>query len=91
MPDINNGILFSYIGEVQRGLRKFETAAQSISRMILEKKVEKKTCAGRTVYDFAFFRQGSYHIIGWYSEINEFVHFVKNALSTISALSTDSF
>lgn len=77
--------LFSYVKKVLDGQVRFETAAQSVCRMILEKKVEKKNRAGRTVYDFEFFRQGPYHIIGWYDEINEFVHFVKNASEKGSA------
>lgn len=80
-----NNSLFDHIQRVQEGQIKFETAAQSVCRMILEKKVEKKTRAGRTIYDFEFFRQGSRHIIGWYDEINEFVHFVKNAAEDGSA------
>lgn len=85
MPAADNNRLFSHVQKVVNGQIRFETAAQSVSRMILEKKVEKKTRAGRTVYDFEFFRQGPRHIIGWYDEINEFVHFVKNASEKGSA------
>lgn len=85
--------LFSHVKKVLNGQARFETAAQSVSRMILEykpedpnkKAVERITRAGKTVYDFQFFRQGPYHIIGWYDEINEFVHFVKNASEKGSA------
>ncbi len=84
-PILDDQKLSFHIQEVLKGNRKFETAPQSISRMILEKKVEKKIRAGKTVYDFEFFRQESKHIIGWYDEINDFVHFVKNAAEDGSA------
>jgi serine protein kinase len=77
--------LFFHVGEVQKGQRKFETASEAVCRMILEKKIEKKMRAGKTVYDFEFFRQGSKHIVGWYDEINDFVHFVKDAAEGRSA------
>jgi len=80
----NKGLL-SHIQSVKDDQIKFETAAQGTSRMILEKKVEKKVRAGKTVYDFEFFRQGSKHLIGQYDEINDFVHFVKNAAEDGSA------
>jgi serine protein kinase len=75
----DNESLIFHLQEVLAKKRKFETVAQSVSRMILEKKVEKKTRGGKTVYDFEFFRQGKRHIIGWYDEINDFVNFVKDA------------
>src|SRR3989338_8481251 len=77
--------LLFHLKEVTEGKRKFETAARGISRMILEKRIEKKTRAGKTVYDYEFFRQGSKHIIGWYDEINDFVHFVKDVAEGGSA------
>jgi serine protein kinase len=80
-----NETLGYHLKKVLAGERRFENAAQSVSRMILEKKIEKKIRAGRTVYDFAFFRQGKKHIIGWYDEINDFVHFVKSAAEGGSA------
>jgi len=80
----NEKLLF-HVVEVLGGRRRFENAAQSVARMILEKKPEKKIHAGRTVYDFPFFREGKKHIIGWYDEINDFVHFVKNAAEGGSA------
>lgn len=73
------GDLGFHIQNVTDGTRKFENAAQLVSRMILEKKVEKKIHAGKPVYDFEFFRQGKKSIVGWYDEINDFVHFVKDA------------
>lgn len=80
-----NETLDFHIKEVLAGKRRFENAAQSVSRMILEKKVEKITRAGKTVYEFEFFRQGQKHIVGWHNEINEFVHFVKDAAEGGSA------
>ena len=87
MEKINseNGNLFFHVREVAQKQRRFETAAQSVSRMILEKGVEKRIHAGRTVYDFNFFRQGKKHLIGWYDEINDFVHFIKDAAEGGSA------
>ena len=74
-----------HIRQVLAGERKFENAAQGVSRMILEKKVEKRVRGGKPVYDFEFFREGPKHIIGWYDEINDFVHFVKSATEDSSA------
>jgi len=80
-----NERLSFHVQEVLQGRRRFETAAQAVSRMILGKGVEKKIHAGRTVYDFKFFREGKRHIVGWYDEINDFVHFVKDAAEGGSA------
>jgi len=80
-----NERLFFHVQEVIQGRRRFENAAQGVSRMILEKGVEKKIHAGRTVYDFTFFREGRKHLVGWYDEINDFVHFVKDAAEGGSA------
>ena len=68
-----------HIQEVLAGSRRFENAAQAVARMILEKPVTKITRAGKTVYDYAFFREGEKHIIGWHEEINDFVSFIQNA------------
>ncbi len=68
-----------HIQQVVAGKRRFENAAQAISRMILERGVQKVTRAGKGIDDFTFFREGSRHIIGWYQEINEFVHFIMDA------------
>lgn len=83
--DSESGRLLFHVREVAQKRRRFETVAQSVSRMVLEKGVEKKIHAGRTVYDFKFFRQGKKHLIGWYDEINDFVHFVKDAAEGGSA------
>lgn len=74
-----------HLKEVLAGNRRFENAAQSVSRMILGKKIEKRVHAGKTVYDFEFFREGPKHIVGWYEEINDFVHFAKDAAQGGSA------
>jgi len=74
-----------HLKEVSAGERRFENAAQGVSRMILEKKIEKRVHAGKTVYDFEFFREGAGHIVSWYDEINDFVHFVKDAAQGGSA------
>lgn len=74
-----NEKLAFHIQKVLAGERRFENAAQSVERMILEKGLDKIVKAGRTVYDFRFFREGKKHIIGWFDEINEFVSFVSAA------------
>ncbi|MBI2462710.1 MAG: serine protein kinase PrkA [Candidatus Spechtbacteria bacterium] len=83
VPD--NKTLNFHAQEFLAGNRRFETAAQSVNRMIQEKGFIKLSRGGRTVYDFLFFRQGSRHIIGWYDEINECVHFIKDAAEGGSA------
>ncbi len=71
--------LYFHLKEVLAGKRRFENAAQAVSRMILEKEVRKITHAGKPIFDFAFFREGKKHIVGWYEEVNDFVNFVKDA------------
>lgn len=68
-----------HLKEILTGRRRFENAAQGVSRMILEKGVEKRMRAGRTAYEFKFFREGRKHIIGWFNEVNDLVNFVKDA------------
>lgn len=80
-----NEKLMFHIKEVLAGKRHFENAAQSVSRMILERPVVKMTRGGKTVYDYQFFREGKKHIIGWYDEINQLVHFTKDAAEGGSA------
>lgn len=67
------------------GERRFESAAQAVERMILEKKYDKLTRGGRTVYDFRFFREGKKHVIGWFEELNELFNFVQEAAKGGSA------
>lgn len=71
--------LNEHVNEVKSGKRRFENAFQGISRMILEKEIEKVTVNGRSTYDFRIFREGKKHIIGMYDEINSFVSYVKDA------------
>jgi serine protein kinase len=77
--------LLSHVQEVGKGQRKFESAAQGVSRMTLELGVKKITSAGKPAYDYPFFRQGKKHIIGWHEEINAIAHFVKDAAEGGSA------
>ena len=75
----NTSTLHHHLTEVKEGRRRFENAFQSVSRMILEGKIEKVVVNGKTTYDFSIFREGSKHIIGMYDEINSFVSYVKDA------------
>ncbi len=68
-----------HLKAVLAGERKFESAARSVTRMILEKGVDKIARSGQTAYDFRFFRQGQKHIVGWFEEISELVNFIKDA------------
>jgi len=71
--------LHFHLNKVLAGDRKFENAAQAVSRMILADKIEKVSRSGRTTYDFKFFRKAPKHIVGWFDEVNDFVNFVKDA------------
>jgi serine protein kinase len=75
----NSSTLHHHLTEVKESKRCFENAFQSVSRMILESKIEKVVVNGKTTYDFSIFREGSKHIIGMYDEINSFVSYVKDA------------
>lgn len=79
MTDPKNASLHHHILAVKKGDRVFENAFQSVSRMILEKEINKVTVNGKTTFDFTIFREGKKHIIGMYDEINSFVSFVKDA------------
>jgi serine protein kinase len=79
MTDPKSTSLQTHIQAVKKGDRVFENAFQSVSRMILEKEINKVTVNGKTTFDFAIFREGKKHIIGMYDEINSFVSFVKDA------------
>jgi len=78
MSDHSNS-LPHHLTELKQGKRCFENAFQSVSRMILESKIEKVVVNGKTTYDFSIFREGSKHVIGMYDEINSFVSYVKDA------------
>lgn len=68
-----------HVGQVMQKKRRFETAADAVSRMMLAGGVNKLMRGGRTVYDFRFFRQGGKHLVGWFEETGELVNFVKDA------------
>ncbi|HDZ24602.1 MAG TPA: serine protein kinase PrkA, partial [Desulfobacteraceae bacterium] len=75
----NRKRLQDHLGAVKEGNRRFENAFQGVTRMILERPIEKVVVNGKTTYDFAIFRQGKKHIIGMYDELNSFVSYVKDA------------
>ena len=75
----NNRTLHSHITAVKKGDRHFENAFQCVSRMILDREIEKVVVNGKTTFDFKIFREGKKHIIGMYDELNSFVSFVKDA------------
>ena len=79
MTDPKSASLLTHIQAVKKGERIFENAFQSVSRMILEKEINKVTVNGKSTFDFTIFREGKKHIIGMYDEINSFVSFVKDA------------
>ncbi len=70
-----------HLQEVKEGRRRFETAFESVARMILDDsdKIEKVVVNGKSTYDFKVFRMGAKHVVGMFDEINSFVSFVKDA------------
>jgi len=74
-----NPTLQHHLNSVKEGTRIFENAFQGVTRMILEKQIQKVVVNGKTTYDFEIFRTGKKHIIGMYDELNSFVSFVKDA------------
>lgn len=79
MEILENQQLSFHLQEVLAGNRRFENAAQTVSRMVLEKRPQEFMRCGSLTYDFPFFREGKLHIVGWFDEINAFVNFVKDA------------
>ncbi|MDR3630412.1 MAG: serine protein kinase PrkA [Desulfocapsaceae bacterium] len=79
MVQSKNTTLHQHITDVKKGERAFENAFQGVTRMILEKDIDKVMVNGKTTFDFKIFREGKKHIIGMYDEINSFVSFVKDA------------
>jgi serine protein kinase len=79
MSESKNNSLHHHITAVKKGERVFENAFQGVSRMILEKDIEKVVVNGKNTFDFTIFREEKKHIIGMYDEINSFVSFVKDA------------
>ena len=79
MAGTGKSSLVDHLVSVKDGKRKFENAFKSVSRMILESKIDKVSVNGKSTYDFSIFRQGAKHIIGMYDELNSFVSYVKDA------------
>jgi serine protein kinase len=79
MASSKNNTLHHHITAVKKGERIFENAFQGVTRMVLDKEIEKVLVNGKTTFDFRLFRGGKKHIIGMYDEINSFVSFVKDA------------
>jgi len=79
MPAQGTNTLHNHISAVKKGERVFENAFQGVSRMILDREIDKVVVNGKTTFDFTIFREGRKHIIGMYDEINSFVSFVKDA------------
>jgi serine protein kinase len=71
--------LHEHITAVKKGERAFENAFQAVTRMILDKEIDKVMVNGKSTFDYRIFRDGAKHIIGMYAEINSFVSFVKDA------------
>lgn len=67
-----------HIQKVLEGERRFEKAAESVYRMILEKSAKKIVHGGKTTYDYPFFHEGEKHIVGWFEEVNALVHFLRD-------------
>ncbi len=81
MTEKNANVLPFHLAEVKKGTRRFESAFETVARMILENKdmIEKIFINAKSTYDFKIFRKGQKHVIGMYEEINSFVSFVKDA------------
>lgn len=71
--------LAHHLTAVKTGKRCFENVFQSVTRMILDSRIEKVIVNGKIQYDFQIFRDVPRHIIGMYEEINSFVSYVKDA------------
>ncbi len=79
MAPRKNNTLHHHITAVKKGERAFENSFQGVSRMVLDREIDKVLVNGKTTFDFTIFREGKKHIIGMYDEINSFVSFVKDA------------
>lgn len=77
----NGQTLRQHLANVRSGKLGFKNAYQTLAEMILrgENKVQRVSHNGKSVLDYAIFRQGAKHIVGMYDEINSFVSFVKDA------------
>lgn len=79
MKGVGTCTLKDHLVGVKEGKRKFENVFKSVSRMILDCKIEKVVVNGKTTFDFSIFRTGKKHIIAMFDEINSFVSYVKDA------------
>ncbi|MBT8332888.1 MAG: serine protein kinase PrkA [Deltaproteobacteria bacterium] len=79
MAQVGQDSLHEHITAVKKGERVFENAFQSVTRMILEKDIDKVIVNGMSTFDYKIFRAGDKHIIGMFDEINSFVSFIKDA------------
>jgi len=79
MTTPRNNSLHHHITSVKKGERVFENAFQGVSRMVLQRDIDKVMVNGRNTFDFTIFREGKKHIVGMYDEINSFVSFIKDA------------
>jgi serine protein kinase len=71
--------LVDHLNAVKNGSRVFENVFQSVTRMILDAKIDNIVANGKTTFDFALFRSVKKHVIGMFDEINSFVSYVKDA------------
>lgn len=58
MPAQTGNTLYNHITSVKKGDRVFENAFQCVSRMILDRDIEKVVVNGKTTFDFKIFREG---------------------------------
>ncbi|NNK96638.1 MAG: serine protein kinase PrkA, partial [Desulfobacterales bacterium] len=79
MAQVGQNSLHEHVTAVKKGERVFENAFQSVTRMILEKDIDKVIVNGKSTFDYTIFRAGDKHIIGMFDEINSFVSFIKDA------------
>jgi serine protein kinase len=79
MGNIQKHTLVDHLNAVKNGSRVFENVFQSVTRMILEAKIDNVVVNGKTTFDFALFHSVKKHVIGMFDEINSFVSYVKDA------------
>ncbi len=85
MKNLQKHTLIDHLNAVKSGSRVFENVFQSVTRMILEAKIDNVVVNGKSTFDFALFRSGKKHVIGIYDEINSFVSYVKDAAESGSS------
>ncbi|MBT8334649.1 MAG: hypothetical protein KJP19_09470, partial [Deltaproteobacteria bacterium] len=62
MAQVGQDSLHEHITAVKKGERVFENAFQSVTRMILEKDIDKVIVNGMSTFDYKIFRAGDKHI-----------------------------